>query len=67
MSNDTPWQKATASDTGSNCIEVRRHAGMVEVRDTKDSGAGPTLRFTSAEFAAWLDGATKGEFSHLVD
>jgi hypothetical protein len=44
----------------------RRFNGVIEVRDTKDNGAGPTLRFTEAEFAAWLDGAKKGEFDHLV-
>ena len=62
----TPWIKATASSTGSDCVEQRRHAGMIEVRDTKDGGTGPVLRFTAAEYAAWLDGAGKGEFDHLL-
>jgi Domain of unknown function (DUF397) len=69
MSTDdrtTPWQKATASDTGSSCVEVRRHAGMIEVRDTKAGEEGPVLRFRSDEWAAFLDGAAKGEFSHLI-
>lgn len=66
--SDTAWIKASRSgDTGGQCVEQRRHAGMIEVRDTKDAGAGPTLRFTDAEFAAWLDGAKKGEFDHLLD
>jgi hypothetical protein len=39
---------------------------MVEVRDTKDRGAGPVLRFTLDEYAAWLDGAKRGEFDHLL-
>ena len=38
----------------------------VEVRDTKDGGTGPVMRFTGAEFAAWLDGAGKGELDHLL-
>jgi hypothetical protein len=54
------------SSNGSNCIEQRRHAGLVEVRDTKDHRAGPTLRFTPEEYAAWLDGARSGEFDHLI-
>ena len=62
----TPWVKATASNEGESCVEQRRHAGMIEVRDTKDGGTGPVLRFTPAEFAAWLDGAGKGEFDHLL-
>jgi hypothetical protein len=64
VSETTPWIKASASDQSGTCAEMRRHAGMVEVRDTKDR-QGPVLRFTAAEFAAWLDGARKGEFDHL--
>ena len=45
MTTDTPWQKATASDTHGSCVEQRRHDGVVEVRDTKDNGTGPVLRF----------------------
>ena len=43
------------------------HAGSVEIRDTKQDGGGPVLGFTKDEFAAWLDGAKKGEFDHLAD
>ena len=64
--SDTPWIKASRSGDVGSCVEQRRHAGMIEVRDTKDGGAGPTLRFTEAEFAAWLDGAKRGEFDHLA-
>ena len=60
----TPWITATASDSAA-CVEMRRSDGMVEVRDSKQHGAGPTLRFTGAELAAWLDGARRGEFDHL--
>jgi uncharacterized protein DUF397 len=61
------WIKATRSTgNGGSCVELRRHDGMVEVRDTKDRGAGPVLRFTDAEFDAFLDGARHGEFDHLV-
>jgi hypothetical protein len=64
---NTGWIKATASGgNGGDCVEMRRHEGQVEVRDSKQSGDGPTLGFTKAEFAAWLDGAKNGEFDHLV-
>ena len=66
MSGTTPWIKARMSDTGTSCVEQRRHDGMIEVRDTKDR-SGPVLGFTKAEFAAWLDGAKRGEFDHLLD
>lgn len=63
---DTPWIKASRSNDQGNCVEQRRHGGLVEVRDTKDGGSGPVLRFTGDEFAAWLDGAKRGEFDHLA-
>jgi hypothetical protein len=31
-----------------------------------DVGRGPILRFTDAEFSAFLDGANQGEFDHLL-
>jgi hypothetical protein len=65
MSDNTAWMKASASNSEGSCVELRRSDGMIEVRDTKDR-SGPVLRFTSAEFAAWLDGAAKGEFDHLM-
>ena len=67
MSTDTPWIKASASGgTGGNCVEMRGHAGAVEIRDTKAQGAGPTLGITKSAFSAWLDGAKSGEFDHLI-
>ena len=62
----TPWIKATISNGSDNCVELRRDGEAVEVRDSKDGGTGPTLRFTPAEFAAWLHGARAGEFDHLL-
>lgn len=62
----TPWIKASSSDSSGSCVEQRLHEGLIEVRDTKDQGSGPVLRFTAAEFAAWIDGARGGEFDHLV-
>jgi hypothetical protein len=67
MIDTTAWIKSSFSGpTGGNCVEVRGHAGQIEVRDTKQHGNGPSLRFTSAEFAAWVDGAKQGEFDHLI-
>lgn len=62
--NDTPWIKARASGSGNECVEMRRSGERIEVRNSTDP-AGPVLRFTSGEWAAWLDGAKKGEFDHL--
>ena len=62
----TNWIKATKSGgNGGNCVEMRGHAGTVEVRDTKAHGTGPTLAFTGSQFTEWLDGAKRGEFDAL--
>lgn len=68
MSQDptTPWIKARASDSNGSCVEMRRHSGMIEIRDSKDR-SGPVLRFRDDEFAAMLDGAKNAEFDHLID
>ena len=64
-STDTPWIKAARSGASGDCVELRRRAGAIEVRDSKDPD-GPVLRFTPSEFAAFLDGARKAEFDHLT-
>jgi hypothetical protein len=67
MSDPTQWIKASASgSSGGNCVEMRQHSQAIEVRDTKAHGAGPTLRFSCAEFSAWIDAAKNGELDHLA-
>ena len=61
----TQWVKATRSNGSGACVEMRREGDRVEVRDTKDR-QGPSLKFTPDEFAAWVDGAKRGEFDHLM-
>ena len=62
---DTEWIKASRSSSGGQCVEVRRHGGMIEVRDSKDR-SGPVLRFTGPEWDAFLDGARNAELDHLL-
>ena len=62
---ETPWIKAQKSSNGGSCVELRRIGTTIEVRDSKDR-SGPILSFTPAEFDAFLDGAGKGEFGHLL-
>ena len=61
------WIKASRSGGEGQCVELRTRDGGVEVRDSKAGESGPILRFTPTEFAAFLDGARKGEFDHLLD
>lgn len=62
----TGWVKASASNANGTCVEMRRNGRVVEIRDTKDKGNGPILGFTPDELKSFLDGATKGEFDHLL-
>ena len=59
--NNLLWRKATASITDGNCVEVAHTPDTIAVRDSKDPN-GAVLRYTHAEWAAFLDGAKKGEF-----
>jgi Domain of unknown function (DUF397) len=47
------WRTSSYSGAnGGNCVEVASPRGAVAVRDTKQDGTGPVLRFTSA---AWRE------------
>ena len=60
------WIRASTSSGSGQYVEMRRDGDVIEVRDAKDGETGPILRFTPAEWDAWLDGAKKGEFDHLM-
>lgn len=56
------WRRSSACQgADSTCVEVARSGQEIRVRDSKDA-AGPVLRFTPAEWAAFLTGARAGEF-----
>ncbi|MDG4793041.1 MULTISPECIES: DUF397 domain-containing protein [Micromonospora] len=59
------WRKSTRTQQSGQCVEVARVGEVIGVRDSKDPD-GPVLAFTTGEFAAFLDGAAKGEFDDLV-
>lgn len=57
------WRKSSKSNQSGNCVEVAfGGGGTVYVRDSKNPH-GPVLEFTPAEWAAFLDGTSKGEFN----
>ncbi len=48
----TSWRKASRSNSFSNCVQVRLHDGMVQVRDSKNPR--PVLHFSPEAFGAFL-------------
>jgi len=63
-STSPTWIKSSLSFSNGNCVEVAGDGATVLVRDSKNPG-GPRLRFTRAEWQAFLAGARGGEFDHL--
>jgi hypothetical protein len=56
------WVKSSLSFSNGACVEVADLSeGKVGVRHSKDP-SGPVLRFTSAEWQAFLGGTRMGEF-----
>jgi hypothetical protein len=58
------WRKSSYSNgSGGECVQVADLPdGGRLVRDTKDHGRGPILRFTPAEWRAFVAGVKDGEF-----
>jgi hypothetical protein len=59
------WRKASRSLATGACVEVAPASGQIAVRDSKDPD-GPILLYTADEWAAFLDGAKKGEFDAVL-
>jgi hypothetical protein len=59
------WVKSSLSFSNGACVEVADLSdGKVGVRHSKDP-SGPVLRFTSAEWQAFVGGAQLGEFDRF--
>lgn len=59
-----PWRKSQFC-TASNCVEVGLMVtGDVGMRDSKNT-EGPVLRYSRAEFSAFIQGAKAGDFDDL--
>ncbi len=66
MDSDTGWiMSSRSTGNGGSCVQARRYAGMIEVRNSKHPDAG-TVRFSTEEWDSFLDGARKGEFDRLL-
>lgn len=59
---EVAFTKSTFSAESANCVEVGAcDCGQVHIRDSKDP-SGPVLTFTRDEWAAFINGARRGEF-----
>ena len=62
--NELTWRVATKSG-GGNCIEVARGQDFIAVRHSRRPDA-EVIRYSIAEFDAFLDGAKRGEFDDML-
>jgi hypothetical protein len=49
------WRVATYTGGQGNCVEVGSAATLIAVRDTKDRGNGPVLRFDPYAWHAFME------------
>lgn len=59
------WVKASSSMGSGACVELAKAGDMIALRDSKNPTV-PPLMYSEREIAAFLDGAKKGEFDHLL-
>jgi len=57
---DQRWRKSSRSFLTSNCVEVRRHTGLVQVRDSKSDGT-HVLSFTPADWRRFVRALRVGD------
>ncbi|WP_239344697.1 MULTISPECIES: DUF397 domain-containing protein [unclassified Frankia] len=58
------WRKSSYSNAKGECVEVAfLDDGLIALRDSKNNGIGPALVFTGAEWRAFIQGVTDGEFT----
>jgi hypothetical protein len=58
---DRSWRKSTRSNVNGACVEVRRLAGAVQVRDLKDRRAA-VLSFSTDAWRGFVAAVHTGEF-----
>jgi Domain of unknown function (DUF397) len=59
------WTKSSRSIAANACVELARAGEFIALRDSKNPDIAP-FHYTFAEFDAFLYGAKRGEFDHLL-
>jgi hypothetical protein len=62
--SELKWIKASKSTDISACVELAPDGDRILLRDSKNPEV--RLSYTRAEIDAFIDGAKRGEFDHLV-
>lgn len=58
------WIKASKSYANGACVELAPFEGSILLRDSKNPNV--LLSYSPAEIDAFIDGAKRGEFDHLI-
>nr|WP_219416707.1 DUF397 domain-containing protein [Pseudonocardia nigra] len=58
------WIKSSRSIGANACVELAPHGDLIALRDSKNPDV--HLLYTHAEMDAFLYGAKRGEFDHLL-
>jgi len=61
------WRTSSYSSNGSDCVEVAPTADGVLIRDTKQRGDGPIIRFRTAQWVAFLHCAAGTDAASTTD
>ena len=48
------WRKSSYSDANGNCVEASSAERLVGIRDTKQHGKGPVIRFPAAAWKTFI-------------
>jgi hypothetical protein len=60
------WIKSSHSVATGACVELAAVGDAIALRDSKNPDV-PPFYYTRAEMSAFLRGAKRGEFDHLLD
>lgn len=57
------WAKSSFSTASGDCVEVRFDGDAVRVRDSKDLGRGPVVRYPRGGWGTFVRGVRAGRFT----
>jgi uncharacterized protein DUF397 len=58
------WIKSSRCHASQACVELARAGDVIAVRSSQEPDQ--HIYYTHAEISAWIEGAKRGDFDHLV-